>query len=130
MRFQTVSVANDSLTHILKIYLIGTLRFELRTQMINVTVYMLFETNANKMNTDKSSRNNCTKQIFRLALFCSIMLVTVMVKMPVDTAFLCGRMPISSCLINPCTMPHIRSGLSHNRDKLAVLYVAYLLLVY
>ena len=59
---QTVNVTNDSLTQLLKTYLTGTLRFEFRTQTINVTVYVFLETNANKMNTDKSSRNNCMKK--------------------------------------------------------------------
>ena len=45
-------------------------------------------------------------------------------------SLLCGWKPIFSCSVNPCAIPHIRSGLSCNRDKLAVLYIAYLLLVY
>ena len=85
---QTVIVTNDSLTHILKTYLIETLRFELRTQMQNATVDMLSKNNTNKVNANKSSRNNYEKKMFRLALFCSIVFVTILVKVPVDMAFL------------------------------------------
>ena len=88
MRFANCMHSNDSLTHIIKTFLIGTLRFELRTQMLNATVFVMFENSTNKVNANKSSRNNCEKKIFRLALFCSIMLVTILVKVPVDTPFL------------------------------------------
>ena len=55
--------------------------------MQNGTVDLLSKNNANKVNTNKSSRNNHEKKLLRLALFCPIMLVTILVKVPVDTAF-------------------------------------------
>ena len=89
---QSVSITNESLTHIFKIFLIGTFRFELRTQMLNATMYILFENSTNEVNTNKSSRNNRKKKI-RLALFYSIILVTILVKVSVDTPFYEGEYP-------------------------------------
>ena len=53
---QTVSVTNNSLTHIFKMFLIMTLKFKLRvkTQTISVALHMLLEV---KANTNKSSKN-------------------------------------------------------------------------
>ena len=50
------------MAHMFQTFLTGTLRFELRTQMQNATVDVLSKNNANKVNTDKSSRNNCEKK--------------------------------------------------------------------
>ena len=44
-----------------------------------------------KANTNKSSKNNYTEKKFsRLASFCPIMLVTILVTAPVDKPFLSG----------------------------------------
>ena len=55
-----------------------------------------------------------------LALLCSIVLATILVKVPVDAAFSGGYKPISPIWLTLALHLALRFRLLHNRDKLAL----------
>ena len=91
---QTVSVTNDSLTHIFKMFPFETFRVKTLCT-ITVTVHLLFEMN---LFTNESSKDNCMRKNFsRLALLSSILdivLVTIMVMAPADMLLFPSSTPI------------------------------------
>ena len=61
---QTVSITNDSLTHIFKMFPFETFRVKVTLKTlhtINVTVHLPFKI---KLFTNKSSKDNCTRKKF------------------------------------------------------------------
>ena len=80
-----MSVINDNLTHKPRILLKLTFMFDSRKQTITINVTVCIENNVIEINADKN-KNRCKKKIL-LALFCSIVLATILVNVPVNAAF-------------------------------------------
>ena len=115
-----MSVINDNLTHIPRILLKLTFMFDSRNQTITINVTVCIENNVIEINADKN-KNRCKR--FLLALFHSIVMATILVKVQVDAAFSGGYKPISLIWLTFALHLTLRSGLLCNR-QISILWIA------